>query len=194
MFSAIDKLLNNLAQAVFTRQVDPYNREISKLRVTIAGILIFLFLIGWIINSTIDPIGNFQSQKRDEQRIADLKILEKAILDYQSVNNNQLPPNNLNGKFKVGGKDSLNFSEDNWLGVKLPTLKTVPTDPKFPKSSTAPFAYRYKTNGVSFKIDAYLETNPNNLMQSDYGFFNAPGIPTNNLARYELGTDLSIEF
>ncbi|HEY5601164.1 MAG TPA: hypothetical protein VIK81_03690 [Patescibacteria group bacterium] len=193
MALGLGNIFDSLIKTFFYVQTDPYNKEISKLRVFIVVSVLVVISIFLLIQSFYNPIGQFEALERDKQRIEDLKMLEKAILDYQLANN-KLPPNLQNGEYRIGGNDSPSSSEDNWLGVNFVSLETIPTDPLYLKSSTAPYPYRYKTNGASFKLDAFLETNPNNLMQSDGGLLNAIGAPTNNLARYEVGTDLSIRF
>lgn len=177
--------------ATFTVQIDPLTRKVSKSRIFL--VLLFIFLLGVFIYSLI-PFEEFNVESRDRQRISDLNILKSAILEFQK-DNGRLPDNRPNTRFLVGGKNSLSVPNNNWLGVDLTKyLKKVPTDPKFAATSTAPYAYRYITNGFSFKLDAYLEQNETNLMQEDGGIYNDAGVPQNNRARYELGTDLSLRF
>ncbi len=177
--------------SAFTIQIDPLTRKVSKTKILlILQVLIFIVLVFSFTN----PLEGINQESRDRQRVADLNALKVVLTKFQE-DTRRLPDNGENGRFRIGGKDSLVDSTNNWLGVNLESyLQVVPKDPKFGATSTAPYGYRFKTNGFDFKLDAFLENDDGDLMQLDGGIYNDPGRPQNNRARFEVGTDLSLSF
>lgn len=194
---SVSKLLSifkKIVESLFVVQVDPWTREVSKKRVAIFIFFILLILIGAILAITVNPIEKIAQQKNDQQRIGDLEKLRQVLISYQAETG-QLPKLPADTRFSVGGKGSAAKSENNWLGVDLSKYTgSVPVDPKFVVGSTAPYPYRYTTDGSTFKLDAYLERNENNLMQKDSGILNEFGNPVTNKTRYEVGTNLFLKF
>ncbi|OGD86827.1 hypothetical protein A2Z23_03275 [Candidatus Curtissbacteria bacterium RBG_16_39_7] len=187
-----------LAQKLFDRffivQTDPWTSEVSRKRILIAIFLFSLVLGAISLPRYINPANGISKEKRDQQRIDDLDALKNALIAYQNKTG-LLPANDPSHRFKIGGVGSHQDPEKNWLGVDLSCcIEKVPVDPYFAMNAGAPYPYRYVTNGFAFKLDTYLEANVDNLMQDDGGILNDDGTPTNNRARYEVGTDLSLGF
>lgn len=187
-------LARTIFEKFFIVQTDPWTREVSRKRILIAAFLFSLVLGAFSLPRYINPADGISKERRDQQRTADLEALKNALIAYQAKTG-LLPANDPNHRFKVGGVGSLQDPKKNWLGVDLSCcIQKVPVDPYFPASNIAPYAYRYVTNGFSFKLDAFLEANVDDKMQNDGGTLNDFGTPRTNRARYEVGTDLSLGF
>lgn len=192
--SKLKGFAKKIFEVIFVVQVDPWTREVGKKRVFLFSILVIVAVFGLIFNLTQRPLEKAGQQKNDQKRISDLEKLKTALISYQQ-DLGQLPKIPAGTRFLVGGKGSADDPKNNWLGVDLSKyLGSVPVDPAFLSNSTAPYPYRYTTDKGSFKLDAYLETNPGSLIQSDGGILNDFGNPTNNRARYEVGTNLFLRF
>lgn len=190
----IANLLKKIAESLFVVQVDPWTREVNKRRVTVFIVVVFLIIGGIIFNTMVKPLDVLRAADNDKKRILDLDKLKVALIKFQEDTGN-LPQISQGVRFLAGGVGSSTTTSANWLGVDLSKyLDSVPIDPKFLQNSTAPYPYRYTTDGFSFKLDAYLETNPDNLMQLDGGVFNEFGNSVNNRTRYEVGTNLLLRF
>jgi hypothetical protein len=194
MGEKIAALTRKIFERFFVVQTDPWTREASRKRILIALFLFFLILGAFSLPRYIHPANGISQEKRDQQRIADLDALKNALIAYQGKTA-LLPANDPVHRFKIGGIGSPSDPKKNWLGVDLSCcIQKVPVDPYFPASNIAPYAYRYVTNGFSFKLDAFLEANIDDQMQNDGGTLNDFGTPRTNRARYEVGTDLSLGF
>jgi len=194
MGEKIAALAQKIFEKFFVVQTDPWTREVSRKRILLALFLFSLILGSFTLPRYIHPADGVSKEKRDQQRISDLEVLKNALIAYQAKTG-LLPANDPVRRFKVGGVGSLQDPKHNWLGVDLSCcIQKVPVDPYFPASNIAPYAYRYVTNGFSFKLDAYLEANVDDRMQNDGGTLNDFGTPRTNGARYEVGTDLSLGF
>ena len=188
------KFLKGFAQKIFLTQVDPWTKKISLVKITLAATFFLLITVSVAFLLYSKPFEKRKMISADKQRVQDLQILKTALISYQE-DFGQLPKVSEGVRFLTGGRDSPTEVENNWLGVNLSKYaKLVPVDPKFLSNSTAPYAYRYTTDGVTFKLDAFLQVNSDNLMQQDGGIANIKGTPVNNRARYEVGTNLLLGF
>jgi hypothetical protein len=194
MGEKIAALARKIFEKFFIVQTDPWTREVSRKRILVAAFLFSLVLGALSLPRYINPANGISKERRDQQRVADLDVLKNALIAYQDKTG-LLPANDPVHRFKIGGIGSPQDPKNNWLGADLSCcIQKVPVDPSIPHNYGAPYPYRYVTNGYSFKLDAYLEANVDNLMQDDGGILNDSGTSTNNQARYEVGTDLSLGF
>ena len=150
---------------------------IVELVVSMAVLVLLMVTVVIIVNPTM-----FQSRARDEKRLGDLSILDRAINEYMLDNasypdtvdttrySTSLPLNNV-GPFEN--------PFDGWIDVNMSLyLVRLPTDP----INDVTYRYTYRHTQYGYELNAVLEEQVD-YMSTDGG---------NNNSLYELGNDLTI--
>lgn len=147
--------------------------------------LILTFSLVLIVFGSLVTLYNFSEYKQlstDNRRISDLQTLERAILEYRSVNDtypdipyvvrtsNALPSGNMGPTVQAN---------EGWIDDDLSEfIVKLPIDP----SNEYPFIYYYVHDGFTYELNAVLELSAEQ-MQNDGG---------SDDSKYEIGSNLNL--
>ncbi len=115
---------------------------------TLIELLVVIAIIGLITAIILVSIGNVKAKNRDARRMANMKQISNALNLY--INQTRVYPKPYNN-ITITGSDA--------FSTNLITSGAMPAVPKDPLNSGS-YIYTYtSTNGLTFTLGFYLETN-----------------------------------
>ncbi|MDP3645644.1 MAG: prepilin-type N-terminal cleavage/methylation domain-containing protein [bacterium] len=123
---------------------------------TLIEMLVAIAIIGILATVVIASLSSARMKGRNARRVSDLKQLQLAVVEYYDLNSGFPSTGGVWYSSAIG--DQVDNNGGNWIpGLKPKYVETLPTDPGGTKSAdaacaTAKAAYRYKSDGVSYKI------------------------------------------
>ncbi|MCL5784215.1 MAG: prepilin-type N-terminal cleavage/methylation domain-containing protein [Patescibacteria group bacterium] len=157
---------------------------LTELLVVLAIVVIFVAIVLVVINP-------FEVMKkgRDSTRMSDLDNLQKAIIVALSnstdtaatlCHNSAVPCTDSSLSLGARNNDSTGWVKVDFTGQLTLSISTLPVDP----INNPTYHYTYYSDGVSFELNAVLESSKQRFTMAQDGGDN------NNV--YEVGTDLAL--
>lgn len=153
---------------------------------TLLEMLIVLMIMGILATFVLINVNAVENKRRarDLTRITDLSVLMQAIEEYQIDHGNQLPGESAR-TYQSDQRPDRSACAPNCANISAGWLGTLDLGDYMATSRADPVnegssVYRYRHDGIRYKLDCILEAQKHKSMMEDDG--------GNDTSHYEMGT------
>lgn len=157
------------------------SRGVTIIELAVVSIILAVLITAILL--IVNPV-EIQAKGRDEKRLTDLSVLDRAINEY-NLDNSTYPDlvdtTRKSTVLPVGNSGPLQNPADGWIDVNMSLYLTrLPTDP----TNDETYYYSYRHTTFTYELNVVLEH------YSEFAVNTYDG--GNNASVYEIGNDLTI--